>query len=955
MSLSGNPPVDVQQYGQSIWYDNIQRSLIEGGGMDALIKRSGVLGVTSNPAIFYNAIGESDDFDAAMMPLLELEPYEIYERLALEDIQQALDLFLPVYEATNGRDGYVSLEVSPLLAHDTESTLNEARRLFRALDRPNAMIKIPATAAGIPAIEQAIAEGINVNVTLIFAVSNYVQVAEAFVRGLERRLEAGEDVSHVASVASFFLSRIDTAIDRMLENNIRAAQGRDIDRVSANRKLLGKAAIANAKLAYKRFRNLFYGERFARLREAGAQVQRPLWASTSTKNPAYPDTMYIDGLIGRDTVNTVPPAALTAFRDHGTVSESLLDDIEQAETLLDMLAEVGVDLEQITHQLQVDGVEAFIEAFENLLDQVDAKRHVLRTGVIRQQEQVLGTYADAVRAALADMDGRFVNPRIWEKDGSVWKNHNMVINQIRERMGWVDVLETVDRPLLDVLATEARSWSHAVIMGMGSSGVTPEVFSQVFGAAPGQPKVYALDTVDPDYLRWLESQIDLPRTLFLVASKSGKTVETTASFNYFFEKTGRNGAQFMAITEDGSPLAKQAAELGFRQVLPDAVDIGGRYNALSTAGLIPAALLGVDLDRICAEAERMMIACGLNVKAVDHPGMWLGAIMGVLAREGRDKLHIFCSPSIASFAEWIEQLVAPSLGKEGKGIVPVVHATIGNPHDYVTDPLFVYLRVEGDDNDDLDRGIVALQNAGQPYILLRLNDRYGLAGEFFRWQYATAVAGALLEINPFDEPDNKATKTNTDRLLSHQREHGVLPLPDPAFSEGDALFYTDEETLRLLSELVLQHNYSGSDVASMLAAQFNSTRAGDYFAVLAYVPPFEPVGEALRHIRRRLRHVTRRAVTVGFGPRYLHCTGQLHKGGGNNGVFVIVTSENADDLPVPGASYSFSTLKLAQALADAEALRAAGRRVIRLHIRGDVVTGLGKIIDAIELVADRRR
>ncbi|MCA9906014.1 MAG: transaldolase, partial [Anaerolineae bacterium] len=357
--MAANPPVDVQEYGQSIWYDNIRRSIIESGELQRMIDEDGVLGVTSNPTIFQKAIGDSEDYDDEMMRVLELDPYDIYEHLAVQDIQHALDILRPVYDRTGGRDGYVSLEVSPLIANDTASTIAEARRLFALLARPNAMIKIPATEAGVPAIEEAIASGLNINVTLIFSIQNYEKVMEAYIRGLERRHAAGEDISHISSVASFFVSRIDGVIDRILDNNIRAAQGRDLGRVSLNNRLKGKAAIANAKLAYRRFKEIFNSPRFQTLRDAGARVQRPLWASTGTKNPAYSDTLYIDSLIGPHTVNTVPPATLKAFKDHGQVASTLETDMDEALQTMEMLAEVGVNIDQVTDQLQLDGVESF--------------------------------------------------------------------------------------------------------------------------------------------------------------------------------------------------------------------------------------------------------------------------------------------------------------------------------------------------------------------------------------------------------------------------------------------------------------------------------------------------------------------------------------------------------------------------------------------------------------------
>ncbi|MAS36547.1 MAG: transaldolase [Anaerolineaceae bacterium] len=952
--MPGNPPVDVQTHGQSIWYDNIQRSLLQSGGLKQLIDDYGVLGVTSNPSIFQKAIGESEDYDVGMMRLLDLEAYDIYENLAIEDIQRAADLLAGVYERTGGRDGYVSLEVSPLIANDTETTVAEAQRLFAAVDRPNTMIKIPATAAGIPAIEETIAAGINVNVTLIFAVHNYLEVAEAYIRGLERRLEAGEDVTQIASVASFFLSRIDTIVDRMLENNIRAAQGRDLDRVAANRKLLGKAAIANAKLAYKRFRDLFYGERFARLREAGAHVQRPLWASTSTKNPAYPDTMYVDGLIAKDTVNTVPPKTLMQFADHGKTDRLMTEDLEQAEETLDMLAEVGVDLDQITHTLQVDGVEAFADAFENLLAQVDAKRNVLRTGIIRQQELVLSIYADSIREAIDDLDHRFINTRIWEKDGTVWKTQNPVIQQIKERLGWLDVSQTIDRARLKALQTKAADWSHVVLLGIGSNTLIANVFAESFDAQAGYPTLHVLDTTDVAGIRAVETAIELPKTLFVVASKSGTTVETQALFNYFYDRTSSNGQQFLAITDPGTPLAQQAEQNDFYDLFLNPPDVMGVYTPLTYFGLVPAALMGLDLDALWSSAENMMMACGPKVAGIDHPGIWLGAIMGVLAAEGRDKISIFASPSIEGLSGWLEQVIAETTGKEERGLIPVVGATIGNPHDYVTDRLFIYLRVEGDDNEALDQGLTALQQASQPSVTLHLPDRYAVAGEFFRWQYATAITANLLNVNPFDAPDVEQSKQSTVNLLAHYTGHGSLPELKPALSEGGVHLYADEKILRVLSELSIEQEYSSTDLIGLLASQINSTRAGDYFVLLNYLPHTPVVRESLDNIRRRLRHTTHRAVIVGDGPGYLHSTGQLHKGGPNNGIFFLVTAEAQPDLPIPGQPYTFNTLTLAEALGDLEALQARRRRVLRLHVSGDPAAGLEKILDAIDCVSERR-
>ncbi|MFO7322870.1 MAG: bifunctional transaldolase/phosoglucose isomerase [Chloroflexota bacterium] len=953
--MAGNPPVEVQQFGQSIWYDNISRKLIQSGELQRLIDEDGVLGVTSNPSIFNKAIVGSHDYDAAMEAVLDLDANSIFEALAIEDIQTALDIFRPIYESTGGRDGYVSLEVSPLIADDTETTVSEAKRLAEAVNRPNLMIKIPATPAGIPAIEEATAAGLNINVTLIFSVRNYLEVMEAYIRGLERRLEAGQDISHIRSVASFFLSRIDTAVDRMLDNNIRAAQGRDLSRVTLNNQLKGKAAIANAKVAYKRFREVFYGERFAALREAGANVQRVLWASTSTKNPAYPDTMYVDNLIGPDTVNTLPPETLKAFKDHGTVANTLGEGLDEAEQTLDMLAEVGINLEQITQQLQVDGVEAFAESYRELIEAVDAKRNVLRTGIIRRQDMALGIYEEQVHKAIQDLAAMNANERIWAHDGSFWKDNEAIAAKIADRLGWLDVQKTIDLDRLKALQEFARQgeFDYVMVLGMGGSSLAPEVLSKTFGPQPGFPKFFMLDSTDPTYIRHLESQIDIARTLFIVASKSGSTIETNMFFKYFYERTGNNGAQFIAITDPGSSLEELAKTHGFRDIFLNPADIGGRYSALSYFGLVPAALIGLDLDALWASADNMIKACGPRVAAENHPGITLGAVMGVMGKEGREKVTVLCSPAIASFGNWVEQLIAESTGKEGRGLIPVVGATVGKPHDYAADRLFVLLRVDGEDDEDLAAGVRLLREAGHPRVTLRLPDRYALGGEFFRWEFATAVAGKLLEINPFDEPNVAESKQNTARLLEHYKSQGRLPETEPLITEGNISLYVDEHMARTLRELCRQHNYDPNTICGLLAAPINAIHANDYFAINAYLPMTPEIDAKLQEVRRRLRHITRQAVTLGYGPRFLHSTGQLHKGGPNTGYFIQITTDDPEDLPIPGEPYTFGILKAAQAAGDLEALQAKERRVVRLHIKGDVVAGLKVMFDAIEVAGQR--
>ncbi|QPC84337.1 bifunctional transaldolase/phosoglucose isomerase [Phototrophicus methaneseepsis] len=961
--MAENPAFAVQEIGQSLWLDFIHRKALQDGEFQRRIDEEGVVGVTSNPSIFQKAIGDSDTYDEAIRANLDLSANEIYESLAIADIQQATDLFRPIYDKTNKQDGYVSLEVSPLLASSTEETITEAKRLFKAVDRPNVMIKIPATPAGIPAIEEVIAAGVNVNVTLIFSVENYEQVAEAFIKGLERRLEAGESVEGIASVASFFLSRIDNAVDNILKNNMRAAQVHgDTTRIAANRRMLGQAAIANAKLAYRSFQRVFEGQRFAKLKAAGAQVQRPLWASTSTKDPAYPDTMYVDQLIGKDTVNTLPPNTLEAFVDHGTVEGATI--LRNNETYLDPtsvmenLAELGIDMGQVTHRLQVDGVDAFIESFEKLMQQVAAKRTLLKTGLIDRQKLALGIYNEQVSKAQTEMDKSFIVGRIWSGDGSVWKDHGPTIEKIQNRLGWLHVLNTIDIERLKQLQASIKdsNVTNVVLLGMGGSSLAPEVMYKTFGKAEGFPELKVLDSTDPARIQAVEDSIDLPNTLFIVASKSGGTVETMSFYKHFYEKTGHNGSQFIAITDPETSLAQLAQEKAFRDVFINPADIGGRYSALSYFGMVPAALIGIDLDRAWSSARTMIEANRPEIPAAFHPGLTLGAVIGALAKEGRDKVSIFTTASISSFGDWAEQLLAESLGKEGKGALPVVGATVGKPHDYSSDRLFLYLRIDDDSNlDEVDEGIRTLREAGHPRMTLRLPNPYALFGEFFRWEFATAVAGYQLEVNPFDEPNVTEAKEATKELLQHYQEHGSLPQSEPFIDGTSVKLYADETTVAPLRELGRAHNYDEESRTQVLAAQITGTNTGDYFALLVYLTPDEETEAKIQEIRRRLRHVTRRAVTLGYGPRYLHSTGQFHKGGPNNGVFIQITANVETDIDIPGEPYSFGTLFQAQAAGDLQALHNHNRRAFRFHIDGDIDEGLQKLLDAIEFVENRNQ
>jgi len=960
--MSENPLIELQKLGQSIWYDNVRRALITSGdlqqkiglpkgvtsNLDQKVSGDDLRGVTSNPAIFEKAIVGSTDYDEALRRLIGQGDgiQQIYEALVIEDIQNVADLFAPVYTRTDGIDGYVSLEVSPLLAHQTDGSIAEAKRLWAALDRKNVMIKIPATPEGIPAIRALIAEGININVTLIFSQETYEQVAEAYISGLEDRANAGKPVDSLASVASVFVSRIDTAIDNQLEYTIRRSTD-DSEKAKLNG-LLGKAAIANAKIMYQRFKEIFSSDRFQKLRSNGAHVQRPLWASTGTKNPAYRDTYYVEELIGSDTVNTVPPATFTAFRDHGRVRASLEENLEEARATIKELAAIGIDLKQVTQQLQDEGVKAFMDSFHTLTDSIQAKQAAITSGVLERHTANLGSYAGAVKDAIKKADAEQWVRRIWRKDPTLWKTDETHQAIIRNALGWITVVDQLVEHAGELSAFSERirndGFTHAMLLGMGGSSLCPEVFRRTFGRRDGFPELHVLDSTDPATVKSFEERIDLTHTLFIVASKSGTTTEPLMFYKYFFNRTreikgDRAGENFVAITDPGTLMEEMAKGDSFRRIFLNPPDIGGRYSALSYFGMVPAALQGFDFKTVLDRAERVMHACSPVVPAEDNPAARLGAILGTLANAGRDKLTLSIAPEISSLGLWIEQLIAESTGKEGKGIIPIAGETLGAPSVYGNDRLFVHISA-GAPHSETDAKLRALEAAGHPVVRRRLGDLLDLGEEFYVWEMATAIAGAIIGINAFDQPNVQESKDNTKHFLKVYEENGSLPDQEKA-AEGRGLkAYCDAETITQIG--------SGSSFEGFVTAHLNRAHSGDYIAMLDYIQETAEHEELIQSIRTHLRDSFHVATTTGYGPRFLHSTGQLHKGGPASGVFIQVTADNVLDVPLPNESFTFGVLKQAQALGDFQSLSSRHRRAIRVHSGNDIATGLRTLLEIIQ-------
>ncbi len=915
-----NPLRELRNAGQSVWLDYIRRSLITSGELERLVQDDGLSGVTINPTILEKAIGGSTDYDKALRARLAAESHAdaraLYEALAIEDVQLVADVLRPTYEESEGTDGFVSLEVSPYLAHDTGATIAEARRFWDAVGRANLMIKVPGTPEGMPAIEALTAEGINVNITLLFSLPSYEAVAYAYIRGLARHPRP----SRAASVASFFVSRVDTAVDKALE-----AIG-----TPEALALRGRIAIAQAKAAYRRFGEIFGGEPFATLRQKGAHVQRLLWASTGTKNPLYSDVLYVEELIGPDTVNTMPPATMNAFRDHGHVRGSLEERVEEATATLARLRDRGVNLDAITEALLADGLVAFEVSLKQLFTTLEEKRHRILAGEVDRQRFTLGSYHAKVDERIHLWEQADFCVRLWRKDTTLWTAKPEA--ELVDRLGWLTLPETMHERLDDLRTfadeTKAEGMRHVVLLGMGGSSLAPEVFQSTFGSAPGCPALVVLDSTHPVAVRTVEASLDLRRSLFLVSSKSGSTLETLSFFRYFWarvkEVTNTPGRHFVAITDPGTSLERLAHERGFRRVFLAPPDVGGRYSALTVFGLVPAALIGVDLHRLLDRAWTMVEATAFCVPAPDNPPLALGAALGELARSGRDKVTFFPSASLAAFPAWLEQLIAESTGKDSKGIVPVADEPPASPDAYGADRLFVALQLERDDTAILDDRLTTLEAVGHPTVRIRLAEATDLGQEFFRWEVAVAAASAVLGIHPFNQPDVELAKELARRAMGTD---GSRPSTDKTE----------------LPNVTLAPSSRPGPSLKALDEWLASAKPGDYVALQAYLAPTPETTAALQEIRLTLRNRLRLATTLGYGPRFLHSTGQLHKGGPNTGLFLQLTDDPAPDLSVPEGQYTFGALIRAQALGDLLALKQRERRLLRVHLGRETLSGLRQL------------
>ena len=885
-----NPLQALQDKDESIWMDNIRRSMLTSGELKRYIKDFVLTGLTSNPTIFEHAIAGGSDYDESIAryrddknPDIE----DIFFELAIEDLVQAADLFRPVYDKTQGGDGFVSLELSPELADDTKGSIAQARRLAGEAQRPNLLIKIPGTRAGAGtadtpgAIEEVIYQGIPVNVTLLFSAEQYVAAAEAYMRGIERRVAEGKD-ANVPSVASLFISRWDKASVDDLPDDLKNRLG-----------------IAVSMQAYREYRRILGSDRWKKLAARGAKPQRLLWASTGVKDPSLPEGYYLTELAAPDTVATVPEETLFAFARNGKVNGVLDDDGGDADEVIKKINEAGVDTDDLARQLQEEGKQKFSDSYHKLLARIEKKLAQLREADSRESES-LGEMAGGVEETIAGLDKDDAVARIWERDHTLWQKDP---SEVSNRLGWLDsptqMREEVPRLKAFTEGLDKDGITHVLWSGMGGSSLFPQVLQHAFADAGGL-KMIVLDSSNPVTVEDALKALPLDKTLFLFASKSGGTLETRCHLDLFWSKND-DPSRYAVITDRGSELGKIAEERGFRQVFFNNPDIGGRYSALSHFGLVAAALLGVDVEELLERAGQMIAACKPDHATADNPGVRFGAAISYAALHGCDKLTLVLPPEIARFGAWLEQLIAESTGKHGVGILPVADEPIGLPRVYGKDRFFVCIGEETDlgaiastDHKAQNNELGALKDTVHPVIRLPYVDRYSIGAECFRWEFAIAVAGKVLDINPFDQPNVEAAKKAAGKVL----EAGVPDLPVTR----------------------------AADVLKVI-------KPGDYLAIQAYVEADSQHYADLQAARVALRDKLGVATTLGLGPRYLHSTGQLHKGGRNNGVFMQIVDDLTPDVAIPGRQYGFRQLFEAQAAGDYEALQEHKRRVYRVALK----------------------
>ena len=893
--------------------------MLESGQLAAWIADGRLAGIASFAFDRDNPAGLSPSCVRDVRPLAQAgrPTPEILERLIVTRVRSIADLLLPLYDRTSGAAGFISFDLQPLPTAAAGTILDAARRVWERINRPNVLLRLPASPEAALVVEAATADGLNLHITAVGTLERYAEIADAYVRGLEVRQARGDSVDHLASIITLDLAGLDAAVERQLDQVAR----RDPKAAARARSLTDRAGRAFARLAVAQAWAVRSSAAFRRLAERGARPQLPLIAGLGVDPKPGAGRSHDAPVPGAGYLIALEAEGLGALADGGRVEPLPESDMAAPRAELDALGALGVSWAEVSEQLEQRALHESVHTHQGQL------RAAGRMAARVQHE--LGDLLPRVRETLEQLVAGAVVRRIWDRDESLWAAGGPGAAEVRRRMGWLTLPDEMLAALegIHALATEARDdgLSGVVLLGMGGSSLASDVMSRVLRGDSAAMDLTVLDSTDPAAVVRVTHRHPCQKTLFLVASKSGTTAEPLALFEHFWartvEKLGeRAGRHFVALTDPGTPLERLARDRRFRAVVATPENVGGRYSALSEFGLLPAALLGIDLRALLHGGAQMMRACGPESPTLENPGLFLGAILAAAMEAGKDKVTLVADPPLAPFGDWIEQLLAESSGKEGKGIVPIVGEPPGTGRHYGTDRLLVYLRFDG----SLDGKAAGWVRAGIPVIVLETSGGpAGLGAEFYRWEFATAVACHGLGVNAFDQPDVQRAKTRTMDLLKAYARTRSLPEPRP-------LWQSESVTLQGGPDLPGLNSASGlSEVVECIASQI---RFHETFALLLYLAPGRAWGRPLAALRRNLREAGI-VSTVGFGPRYLHSTGQLHKGGPDRMVFLMVTADPAEDLAVPGAAYTFGVLEHAQAMGDLQALVGLGRRAYALHLR----------------------
>lgn len=937
VSLRGRPLHDLERHGQVVWISYLRRNLLAAGHLQRLIEDYAVSGINFDAELFAHAVARGPEYreSVAKLKARGLSPVEILEELLIEDVALASAALRRARPADLG--GWVAVTV-PLRYRTSVTAITEwARRLEEAAESRRVLVKLPASAVGLRAVEGTVAAGHSVYVDRIFGLEQLDQALDAHARGLALRAAAGEPLASARLVLAMNLVRIDVAVDELLRDRRREVTG-ERDMIES---LHGRAAIALGKLAWRRLREWDGDTRQAELVAKGAPPPWLAWEGTRTLSPARRDVEYLEELIGPRTIAVVSRLALGAFRDHGETAGTVTRQHSEAQEIVDDLRAVGIDLDELAAGLQ----EAALAARET-------SGRDLETAVASQSS----TSALVVEAGgLTDRCGELEREaeriglvrRLWDRDPTLWPAGVADPARIRDRLGWLALPEAMTEEALPVLGARPPAGDSAiriVLLGMGGSSLGAETCRVAFG----RRGFVVLDTTVPGGVAAVAARADTGGAIFVVASKSGTTVETLALADFFWERADdeRPGDRWVAITDPGTPLHEMARRRDFQRIWLNPPDVGGRYSILSYFGLVPMALMGIDIGRILASASQMAVLSGAEVKAADNPAVQLGVLLAAALQEGRDKLTVLTSPSLNGLSDWIEQLVAESTGKDGRGLVPVSQEPLGAPDAYGADRTFVQLRLAGDAEDEPQATLLAAMEAqGAPVVRIELDDPHDLGGEFLRWELAVAMAGALVGFDPFDEPDVAGAKRRTAELLDVATRGEPLQKEAPIAESAWVSLFGDPERLGIDGDAPWTPE-------AVLEALLARAKPPHYLAIQGFLAPDEPTWHALQGLRALVRDRTGAAATVGWGPRFLHSTGQLHKGGGDRALVLQITAEVSGDLPIPGREYTFGTLAAAQALADFRALSERGRAIVRVHLRRSTEAGLASLLEAVRRALD---